>query len=349
MRRILLLLATMALALVVVGGVATSKQPQDQQQEAEEEGTTLSPATTTLSPTSENSGDASIQGTTTPAIGHQDQGARQQGARQQSAAATAKDKSDVDKGSGAIPRSTVVKASFANGSGNNFLGVKVSDHGNLTSFESPVGRQAVFGGREGYAVCSGGGDPDGHDTGDVEAGFAAPTFSQPTAGAFPLTVTRRTTDGKFQLTQVWAKPDAVEKDVTVTMTLKNISSAPITGVMLSRSGDFDIGASSADLGAETIDSAWLWDDEGGPDVAPVGLKLTALTFGTNNATRIETASDWMLGRSSPALSATRTRCQDLFTQTPTPEPGDFTMRIFYLLDTLGAGQSKTVKFGYGRM
>jgi hypothetical protein len=256
-----------------------------------------------------------------------------------------------DKGSGSIPRSTVVKASFTNGSGNNFLGVKVSDHGNLTSFESPVGRQAVFGGREGYAVCSGGGDPDGHDTGDVEAGFAAPTFSQPNgAGTFPLTVTRRTTNGKFQLTQVWAKPDPVEKDVTVTMTLKNISSAPITGVMISRSGDFDIGASSADLGAETIDSAWLWDDEGGPDVAPVGLKLTALTFGTDNATRIETASDWMIGRSSPfPLDATRTRCQDLFTQTPTPEPGDFTMRIFYLLDTLGAGQSKSVKFGYGRM
>jgi hypothetical protein len=259
-------------------------------------------------------------------------------------------KDQLDKGSGELPRSTTVKASFASGSGFDFLGVKVSNHGNLISFESPSGRQAVFGGREGYAVCSGAGDPvHGHDTGDVEGGFAAPTFSQPTAGAFPLTVTRRTTDGKFQLTQVWAKPDAVEKDVTVTMTLKNISSAPINGVLLSRSGDFDIGASSADLGAETIDSAWLWDDEGGPDVAPVGLKLTALTFGTNNATRIETQSDWMLGRSSPALSATRSRCNDLFTQTPTPEPGDFTMRIFYLLDTLGAGQSKSVKFGYGRM
>ena len=33
-----------------------------------------------------------------------------------------------DKGSGSIPRSTVVKASFASGSGTNFLGVKVSQH-----------------------------------------------------------------------------------------------------------------------------------------------------------------------------------------------------------------------------
>src|SRR5215211_4207280 len=236
MRRILLLLATMALGLVLVGGVATSKQ--DQQQEAEEEGTTLSPATTTLSPTTDDGGgtdDASIQGTTTPPIGHQDQGARQQ-----SAAATAKDKSDDDKGSSSIPRSTVVKASFANGTGANFLGVKVSDHGNLTSFESPAGQEQVFAGNEGYAVCSGSGlTVHGHDTGSVVGGFAAPTFSQPTVGAFPLTVTRRTTDGKFQLTQVWAKPDPVEKDVTVTMTLKNISGAPInTNVLLSRSGDF---------------------------------------------------------------------------------------------------------------
>ena len=32
----------------------------------------------------------------------------------------------IDKGSGSIPRSTVVKASFASGSGFDFLGVKVS-------------------------------------------------------------------------------------------------------------------------------------------------------------------------------------------------------------------------------
>jgi hypothetical protein len=255
-----------------------------------------------------------------------------------------------DKGSGSIPRSTVVKASFASGSGLDFLGVKVSDHGNLISFESPSGRQSVFGGREGYAVCTG--PVHGHDTGDVEGGFGAPTFAQPNgAGTFPLTVTRRTTDGTFQLKQVWAKPDPVEKDVTVAMTLTNISGARIdNNVVLSRSGDFDIGDSSADLGAETRDSAWMWDDEGGPEVQPAGLKLTALTFATSHAARIETTSDWMLGRTSPSLSATRLGCTDLFTQTPTPEPADFAMRVFYVFEGgLAAGQSKTVKFEYGRM
>jgi hypothetical protein len=258
-----------------------------------------------------------------------------------------------DAGVAVQSSSTVTKAAFAPGSGFNFLGVKVSNHGNLMSFESPAGRQAVFGAREGYAVCSqGGGVVNGHDTGDIEEGFGAPTFAQPNgAWTFPLTVTRRTTDGKFQLTQVWNKPDPVEKDVTVAMTLKNVSGAPIdSNVLLSRSGDFDLGDNSADLGAKTIDSAWMWDDEGGPEVQPAGLKLTALTFGTNHAARIETTWDWMVGRTSPTLSASRLGCQDLFTQTPTPAARDLAMRSFYVLEGgLAAGQSKTVKFEYGRM
>ncbi len=235
-----------------------------------------------------------------PAVGEQNDS-------QKSAPGSGKKDGGVAVQSGA----TAVKASFASGSGFNFLGVKVSNHGNLISFESPAGRQAVFGGREGYAVCSQGGLVHGHDTGDVEEGFGAPTFAQPNgAGTFPLTVTRRTTDGKFQLTQVWNKPDPVEKDVTVAMTLKNVSGGPIdNNVLLSRSGD----------------SAWMWDDEGGPDRQPAGLKLTALTFGTNHAAR-------------------------MFTQTPTPESRDLAMRVFYIFEGgLAAGQSKTVKFEYGRM
>jgi hypothetical protein len=177
---------------------------------------------------------------------------KQNASRQQSILSADKKGTAVVTTSG----TTTPKASFASGSGVNFLGVKVSDHGNMMSFESPAGEEAVFQGREGYAVCSTNGSTvHGHDTGDLEAGFGAPTFSQPTAGAFPLTVTRKTTDGKFKLTQVWAKPDAVEKDVTVTMTLTNISSIPIAGVVLSRSGDFDSGASSSDQGARTADSA----------------------------------------------------------------------------------------------
>src|SRR5215208_766719 len=351
MRRTLLLLATMALALVLVGGVATSKQSQDKQDQQQEEGTTLSPAMTTLSPAS-NDGDASIQGTTTPAIGHQDQG----GAGQKSAAATASDSKAVskkgdDKGSGPI-ESIAVKASFANGTGASFLGVKVSDHGNLVSFESPAGQEALGNG-EGYAVCSGGGTTiHGHDTNGANdegatATFGTPTFAQPNgAGTFPLTVTRRTTNGKFQLSQVWAKPDATEKDVTVTMTIKNITgtgsvpAATINAVELARTGDFDVGTSIQDWGARTGDAVWLWDDASGTDVPAVGLQLTALTLGIAHDPWVEHYNNWI-----DSTTGTRNGCvPNPVAQTPTRS--DFTMRAVYHLGNMSAGQSKTVKYEY---
>jgi hypothetical protein len=231
---------------------------------------------------------------------------------------------------------TVPKASFASGSGVNFLGVKVSDHGNLLSFESPQGQEAVFDGREGYAVCtSRAATVHGHDTGSAEAGFGAPTFSQPNGrGKFPLTVTRRTTDGN--------KPDATEKDVTVTMTLKNLSNAPIFGVFLSRSGDFDIGF-SGDQGASTDDSAWQWVDGSRTttDLTSGGVMLTALTFGTNHGAFIESSSDWVGGTREGCLRGG---------QLPTPTSvQDLAMRVIYNLGDFNAGQSKTVKFEYRRM
>lgn len=244
---------------------------------------------------------------------------------------------------GVAIQSTAVKASFANGTGANFLGVRVSEHGNLRSFESPAGREQVFDGNEGYAVCSGGGLPvHGHDTGSVEGGFGAPTFSQPNAGAFPLTITRNTTDGKFQLTQVWSKPDAIEKDVTLTMTLTNRSSATIGGVLLSRSGDFDAGGSSTDRGASTGDSVWLWDDTSTGD--PGGLMLTAPTFGTSHSPRVERGDIWR------QPSGGRTSCfREPSETTPTDPAGDFAARMTYQLGAFEAGQSKTVKYAYGRM
>jgi hypothetical protein len=250
-----------------------------------------------------------------------------------------------EKGGGDVSiQSTTVKASFASGSGANFLGVKVSDHGNLLSFESPAGQEAVFSGHEGYAVCSNFTQTvHGHDTGDIESGFGAPTFSQPNgSGTFPLTVTRNTTDGKFRLKQVWNKPDATEKDVTVTMTLTNISSASINNVFLSRSGDFDVGTSSSDRGARTNDSVWQWDDVNGGDSPPVGLMLKALTFGTVHSAFVDLRSDWVGG--------TRQTCFEHLPAVITPTSvQDLAMRARYSLFNFSPGQSKTVKFEYGRM
>lgn len=241
-------------------------------------------------------------------------------------------------------QSTTAKASFVSGKGANFLGVKVSTHGNLTSFESPANQEAVFDGNEGYVLCTGeGATVHGHDTGPVEGGFGTPTFSQPTAGAFPLTVTRNTKDGKFQLKQVWNKPDAAEKDVTLTMTLKNRSSGTLSGVTLARTGDYDVGTGSTDRGALTGDSTWQWDDFRATDSPPVGLMITALSFGIPHSQSIDIQSFW-----SDPTNPTRDDCFGASENTPTGE-GDWAMRMIYLLGDLGAGQSKTVKLSYERM
>jgi hypothetical protein len=178
--------------------------------------------------------------------------------------ADAQNATQTQEGAEVAVQSLMPQASFASGTGATRFEVRVSNHGNLSSFESPAGAEAVSAGREGYAVCSfssaGGDVVHGHDTGDVAAGFGPATIVQPNPGAFPLTVTRNTTDGKFRLKQVWNQPDAVEKDITVTMTLKNTSNATIGGVALSRSGDYDVGTSGADAGLRTGDTVMLWDD-----------------------------------------------------------------------------------------
>jgi hypothetical protein len=254
----------------------------------------------------------------------------------------------TDKSSGDVTiQSTALKASFTKGSGVNFLGVKVSDHGNLLSFESPAGQEAVSG--EGYTLCSNSGATvHGYDVGLADVGFGTPTFAQPTAGALPLTVTRNTTDGKFQLKQVWAKPDATEKDVTVTMTLKNLSSSTISDVFLTRSGNFNVGTSSNDRAALTGDSAFLWDDRiGGPDSSATGLQLTALTLATLHGPDIASSANWAGGfGGDPRYQSNR--CDDFTELTPVGS-GNWAMRLVYKLGNMSAGQSKTVKYEYGRM
>jgi hypothetical protein len=293
MKRILVLVSTVALALLLVGGVAASKQRQEQGPSSE------SPNTTT---TDKRGGDVSIE-------------------------------------------SFTQKASFASGSGNAYLRVAVSDHGNLLAFESPQGQQAVT--TEGYVLCSNtstGNAANGYDVGGAEFGFGTPTFAQPNgAGTFPLTVTRNTTDGKFQLKQVWAKPDAAEKDVTVTMTVTNRSSATINNVLLTRNGDIDAGAFDSsgsgftDRGARTRDSAIQWDDYSDPSVPFNGVVLTALTPQTSNFPAIEAVGSNLVDCSASGALTTPTSRQDL------------QMSMQYFMGNIPAGASRTVKYQYGRM
>jgi hypothetical protein len=276
-----------------------------------------------------------------PAVGQQEEEASQQedAASQQSVTDTDKKEGDVST------QSFTQKASFTSGSGATFLRVAVSDAGNLLHFESPQGKQSVS--REGYALCSGGFSTlHGYDIGSSQTGFGTPTFSQPNgAGTFPLTVTRNTTDGKLQLKQVWAKPDATEKDVTVTMTATNRTSSKISGVVITRFGDIDAGGNDPstgfnDRGSRTDDSVFQWDDYGDGGEAQISLALTALTFQTGHIPYIEDLDGW-----NP------NHCQ---VSTPVFGPDSFTtrqdlaMRMQYFVGDIAAGASKTVKYKYGR-
>ena len=258
---------------------------------------------------------------------------------------------DGDVSIASVPNN--IQATFQSGADETYMLIQASDHGYLTVFESPAGRDTLF--ADGYAVCSGGGAAvHGYDVSGIEEGFEAPTIEQPNPGAFPLTVTRFTTDqlnGGFQLTQVWNKPDATEKDITVTMTLKNTSPTTKRGVRLSRTVDMDVGSNESntnyagDLGARTSDSAFQWDDVSGPEPdPPEGRTLTALTFNTAHTTAIEPGTSW------GGATGTFRGCTPAAQSTPvTTTTDDLTMRVVYNLGNMAAGQSKTVKFKYGRM
>jgi hypothetical protein len=237
-------------------------------------------------------------------------------------------------------QSSTCFSSHTSGSGATFMGICFSNHGNLVRFESPAGfvHLSVI---EGYALCSG--DPfqpaQGFDSGTVEAGFNPATISQPNGpNTFPLTITRTTTDGAFRLQQTFAR-DSVEKDVTITMVLRNISAAPIADVFLTRYFDGDIDNFAAnDFYDQTLDSVWGKESFG---ASGHGLMLTALTFGTSHGTDIESFTDWKRTNGST--------CRPPFGSQGGPVgEGDFVGRLTYELGTLNAGQSKTVRVLYRR-
>ena len=103
-------------------------------------------------------------------------------------------------------------ALLGSGSGLTLMQVCISKDGNLTKFESPAGFDQIGQGnlfRDGYSICTGNLPnfqtvPEGCDAGS-EAGFGAPVIVQPNGpNTLPLTITRTTNDGVYQLKQSYA-------------------------------------------------------------------------------------------------------------------------------------------------
>ena len=221
----------------------------------------------------------------------------------------------------------------------------LSNEGNIGGLESPAGFSHIST-YEGYVAC-GTGAMNAHSVGGhliSESGWEFATTSQPGGpNTLPVTITRNSTDGKFQFTQTFDwKTD--EKEILITMTLKNISAASLTNVRLSRyfrghiSNDiFD------DIYDRDTDSAWGTDPGAGAGHHTV--MLTALTFTQTHTAFAEKFNDWAPDAGG---AQTATKCVAMAQPVPTA-PGDLVGRVTYVLGTLSAGTSKTVQVVYRRM
>lgn len=207
----------------------------------------------------------------------------------------------------------------------------ISAHGNLVRLES-AGEEEIRVGEigEGYAVCSGAGPTlHGFDAGFDEAGFGPATITQPAANTFPLTIKRDTTDGIFRVVQTidW-RPE--EREVSITMRIKNLSNTARNNVRLIRYFDGDMnGTAGNDDYQGTTYSAYAFE-HGFPYSV---LSLTGLTAGV----------PFVAGGSLPRAFWDPHDCN------PSPfedNPGDGVGWVTYNVGTIGAGQSTSVDLVY---
>lgn len=219
------------------------------------------------------------------------------------------------------------------------LRVCISEHGNIAQLQSPLGVEHIRIGviREGYALCAApsifAAPAVAHDAASVEGGFT-PTVSitQAVPNAFPLTITRTTSSG-LQFTQTFAG-DSIEGDLTVTMTVRNLSGATKWNVRLDRYFDGDInGTAGTDLYARTLDSVWGYENNSNGVV----LRDIQVLPATAHTTAVHTFIGWV-----PAS------CGQVSVVTPTAA-GDFVGRLSYSFGTMVANASKTVKINYARL
>jgi len=212
---------------------------------------------------------------------------------------------------------------FNFGSGANTFNTCVSDTGNVVIFNNGGGEVINLGSvMEGYIVCADSGNY--FDTISASSGWNAPTISTP--GVLPITINRSTSDGRFLLTQKYAK-DNTEHDLTITMTLKATGGAR-TNVRLVRAVDIDVdenvSGSFVDLFDRSVNAVWARQTR--------GFSMTAETFATPHATTIR------------PFAGSPTTC-DLGTDA-TPQTYDGYGAIQYNLGGMNSNAAKTVKIVY---
>lgn len=227
---------------------------------------------------------------------------------------------------------------FSSGTGLSLFKWSISTHGNIVDLESPAGFSHLQD-AEGYVVSmnTSSGVIRYYDAGFVEPSFCSgnirswsPTVFESGVNLNGTTLRRKTCDGAWELTQTFTM-NAINHELTVTMTLKNTSGFNYTGVQLARYFDGNIDSDySDDVFSRTFDSVE------GRDATLDLLSLTAISFEIDHATAIHTFNGW-----DPSLASQSSLAS------PTVK-GDYVGRVTYSLGTVSNNTQKIVKVLYKR-
>ena len=231
---------------------------------------------------------------------------------------------------GTPPEASVPYVVFSGNGGERYYSIGVAQEGYLTRFVSPAVYNMFY--YEGYSTCS------------YKAGVLALAYqyggeawggswswlwgSPAVTSMSPLTIVRKTTDNRLQLTQEFTA-DKSEIDLTIKMTLKNISGQTLTGVELLRFADIDVpvGAGGDDWGGRSPIRAFVFQQRG------VALDLLTSTYSPfpylDPDPQGPACGGWSAG--GPLAS------------------GDHKVKARYYFGNMSAGASRTVKFRYSRL
>jgi hypothetical protein len=233
--------------------------------------------------------------------------------------------------------------------------ITVTDGGNVVSYVSPnkpgsqydhLGGPGGAPGTEGYVLCYAVGalGVNAFDLGAPVAGFAPPAYvaTSPTTG----TSTRLDTAGKVKLVQEFAF-DGKNRALTITMTITNVSTVALGGVILRRQADLNIdnaGAQGWNGGrlnyfGRTTGSVTAWDD---PVQPPAGLAANGMLLRDLSE---KPARPPITEVTKNPLDNT---CAPLVLPTPTPAPVNAGASLQWNIGVMAPGAVQQVVIRYDR-
>ena len=221
--------------------------------------------------------------------------------------------------------SNVCVYNFSNGGGTGMRWC-VSESGTMPKFESPAAQEhlriGIF--TEGWILCRFNTPLQWDVSSSTQGNAGSILVSGPTGtGVTTRTIPNLATGGFAEVTNLF-KADVKENDITITMTVKNVSGATVPSVWVARAYDPDLnGTTFGDTHDRTTRSIWAREGD--------ALVLTATTFSL--LTRAAVTGD--LPCSAPSVA--------------TPVVGDFVLsKVAYFIGDLTHGSSKKVVFNYSR-